>query len=216
MIENTVFKQTILDELSWDSRVDATHVFVTAGNGVVTLTGHVRSFPEIFFALEAVRRVAGVRAIADELTVRLPSAYERDDTSIAESIAHVLSANLPAAEMNIQADVSEGLVTLTGAVDWQSQRLHAENQVSHITGVKGIYNQITLRERPVPDDVKSQIEQALVRNAELEAEHVSVTVAGDKVTLEGRVRSFYERNLVEWAVWSAPGVRQVVDRITVE
>lgn len=216
MNDDSVFRQNILDELSWDSRVDATQVFVTAGDGVVTLTGHVRSYPEIFFALDAVRRVNGVRAIANELIVRLPSAYERDDTRIAESIAHVLSANLPPAEMNIQADVSEGQVTLTGIVDWQSQRLHAQNQISHITGVKGILNQISLRERPVPHDVKVQIEQALIRNAELEAEQVSVKVDGDTVTLEGRVRSFYERNLVEWAVWSAPGVRKVVDRISVE
>lgn len=215
MIENNVIRQNILDELSWDSRLDATHIVVSFANGVATLTGHVRSFPEIFYALEAVRRVGGVHATADELIVRLPSAYERDDTSIAESIVHVLSSNLPVEERNIQADVSDGLVTLTGTVDWQSQRIHAENQVAHVAGVKGILNQIDLHERPVPDDVKHQIEQALVRNAELEAEHVSVKVEGNKVTLEGQVRSFYERNLVECVVWSAPGVRQVVDRIRV-
>ncbi len=153
MMEDTVFRQNILDELSRDSRLDATHIAVAATNGVATLTGHVRSFPEIFFALEVVRGVDGVRAIADELIVRLPSAYVRDDTSIAESIVHVLSSNLPAAEMNIQADVSDGLVTLTGTVDRQAQRLHAENQVTHVTGVKGIFNQIGLLEQTVLDDV---------------------------------------------------------------
>ena len=152
MIDNTALRQKILDELSLDSRLDATHINVAADNGVATLTGHVRSFPEIFYALEVVRGVDSVRAIADELIVRLPSAYVRDDTSIAKSIVHVLSSNLPEVEMNIQADVSDGLVTLTGIVDRQAQRQHAENQIAHVMGVKGISNQIALRERTVTDD----------------------------------------------------------------
>jgi osmotically-inducible protein OsmY len=215
MTNDIVLRQAILNELRWDSRTDATHVNVTVDDGTVTLTGHVSSFPSIFLVREAVRRVNGVKVIADDLTLHLPSSHARDDTDIAHSIVHVLDCNVSGPEATVQAEVSHGHVILTGTVDWQHQREHVENQVAHVRGVRGISNQINLTLRPTPDNVKSQIEEALTRNAELEAKHITVTVNDDEVILEGRVKAFYERNLVEAAAWHAPGVRRVVDKINV-
>jgi len=215
MIEDIELRQAVLNELRWDSQVDATHVAVTAAEGTVTLTGHVSSYPDIFLVRKAVRRVNGVKAIADELTLRLPDSHVQDDSDIAHSIVHVLNNNVSGPESDIQAEVSDGFVTLIGTVDWQHQRVHVEEQVSHIRGVRCISNQITLNKRVTPENVKAQIEEALARNAELEADHVSVTVTDDEVVLEGRVKAFYERNLVEAAAWHAPGVHKVIDKIRV-
>lgn len=215
MIEDIELRQAVLNELRWDSQVDATHVAVTATGGTVTITGHVSSYPNIFLVRRAVRRVNGVKAIADELTLRLPDNHVRDDSDIAHSIVHVLESNVSGPEADVQAEVSDGFVTLRGAVDWQHQRSHIEQQVAHVGGVRSISNQITLNKRATPENVKEQIEDALVRNAELEAQHVTVTVTDDEVVLEGRVKAFYERNLVEAAAWHAPGVHKVVDKIRV-
>lgn len=215
MIDDVKLRQSVLDELCWDVTVDATYVGVTAVEGVVTLTGHVQSYPEIFAIRKCVRRVSGVKAVADEITVRLVSDNQRDDSDIAESIVHVLKHNVSLPNSNLQAEIRHGLVTLLGKVDWQYQRQHVEKQIAHISGVQGISNQIELIPRVAPSDVKEQIEKALERNAELEAQHVSVEIKGDEVILVGSVKAYYERNLIEAAAWSAPGVHRVTDKITV-
>ncbi|MEE9322209.1 MAG: BON domain-containing protein [Granulosicoccus sp.] len=215
MIDDVVLRRSVLDELSWDATVDATHVGVTAVDGVVTLTGHVHSYPEIFAVRKCVRRVSGVKAVADELNVRLMSDDRREDSDIAESIVHVLQHNITLPNSNIQAEVRQGLVTLLGKVDWQYQRQHVEKQIAHVSGVLGVSNQIELLPRVTPADVKEQIENALERNAELEAQHVSVEVKGDEVILIGSVKAYYERNIIEAAAWSAPGVHKVTDKISV-
>lgn len=215
MIDEIELRQAVLNELLWDSQIDATHVAVTASEGAVTLTGHVSAYPDIFLVRKAVRRVSGVKAIADELTLRLPDNHMRDDSDIAHNIVHVLESNVTGAESKIQAEVSDGFVTLKGSVDWQHQRTHVEQQVAHVGGVRCISNQITLNTRATPENVKEQIVDALARNAELEAQHVIVTVTDDEVVLEGRVKAFYERNLVEAAAWHAPGVHKVIDKISV-
>lgn len=215
MINEIELRQAVLNELQWDSQIDATHVAVTATEGAVTLTGHVSSYPEIFLVRKAVRRVSGVKAIADELTLRLPGEQIRDDSDIAHSIVHVLTNNVSGSETSIQADVSDGFVTLKGDVDWQHERNHAEQQVAHVRGVRCISNQINLKKRATPEDVKAQIEEALSRNADLEAQHITVSVTDNEVILEGSVKAFYERNLVEAAAWHAPGVRKVIDKISV-
>ncbi len=215
MTKDEQLRQSVLDELRWDSRVDASHVAVTAAQGAVTLTGHVASYPAIFQVREAVRRVQGVRAVADNLQLKLSASDTRDDSDIALSIAHVLEHNINVANADIKADVSEGRVTLTGEVQWQHQRSHVETQVAHVRGVQAIINQITLRPTLTPEDVRQQISDALARNAELEAAHIHVSVEGDVVTLTGNVKAFYERNLVEAASWHAPGVHKVIDNITV-
>lgn len=215
MTEDTHLRQTVLNELRWNSRFDASHVAVTAEQGTVTLTGHVLAYPDFFRIREAVKTVHGVRAIADEMHLKLPVADARDDSNLAKSVAHVLEHNVNISIADIQAEISEGCVTLSGVVQWQHQREHVQTQIAHIRGVKSIANHITLKPTLTPSDVSQQINDALLRNAELEAEHINVSVEGDVVTLSGNVKAFYERNLVEAAAWHAPGVHKVVDHIKV-
>lgn len=215
MTTDAGLKRRVEDELRWDTRVDAAHIGVTASDGSVTLSGHVSSFPEKYAATSSAKSVYGVKALADEIEINLPSEYRRDDSDIAERIAHVLEWNVSIPDNSVKAEVRKGFVTLTGTVDWQHQRNHIEEQVSHVGSVVGIANQIAIKNRATPADVKKQIEAALKRNAKLEAEKISVSVAGNKVTLDGSVKAYYERDLVERAAWAAPGVSFVVDHIRV-
>ncbi|MEX3007247.1 BON domain-containing protein [Hoeflea sp. TYP-13] len=215
MIPDSTLKQRVLDELRWDTKVDEAHIGVTASDGSITLSGHVESFPEKYSAAEAAKRVRGVKAIADEIDVHLPTEYRWDDSDIAERIAHVLEWNVSIPDSNVQAKVRGGFVTLTGEVEWQHQRSHILQQVQHVGGIKGLANHITLKERPTPANVKKEIEAALYRNSEKEAQQINVTVSGNTVTLNGEVRDFYERDMIEDAAWSAPGVRYVVDNIRI-
>ncbi len=215
MITDAKLKDLVLDELKWDPKVDEAHVGVTASDGSVTLSGHVSSYASKYNAMDAVRRVRGVKAIADEIDVNLPTEYRRDDSDIAERIAHVLECNISIPDNNVKASVHNGYVTLTGEVEWQHQRRDIEKQVAHVGSVAGITNRISLRTAVTPANVKSKIEKALKRSADLEAENLKVTVSGDTVTLDGKVKAYYERELAEQAAWTAPGVRRVLDHIRV-
>lgn len=208
-------KQSVLDELHWDAQVDAAHIGVTSSDGSVTLNGRVTSYPEKTAAINAAKRVRGVKAVADEIEVHLASDSREDDSDIAERIAHVLEWNVSVPEKNVQAKVRGGIVTLTGEVEWQHERKHVEAQVRHVSGVVGLLNQIHVKPKVSPSNVKAEIEDALFRNAELEADEVRISVSGDTVTLDGQVKAYYERDLVERAAWAAPGVRQVVDHIRI-
>ncbi|MEX3007229.1 BON domain-containing protein [Hoeflea sp. TYP-13] len=215
MVPDSLLKQRVLDEIRWDRNVDETHIGVTTSDGSVTLSGHVASFPEKYSACEAAKRVRGVKAVADEIDVDLPAEIRRDDGSIAQRIAHVLEWSVSIPDSNLKAKVQSGFVTLTGEVDWQHQRAQISQHVRHVTGVRGLSNQITLKPRATSADVKKEIENALYRNSEREAEGIKVTVSGDTVTLSGNVNAHYRRDLVEQAAWSAPGVRHVIDNIRV-
>jgi len=217
MIDDINLRQRVLDEFRWDPKFDATHVGATVADGAVTLSGHVDSYAALFAARKAARRVGGVKAIADELEVRLGAGYERDDSDIAESIARVLTSNVTLGEQDVQADVRNGIVTLMGTVEWQAHRRHVEKQVAHVSGVRTIVNQIKLRPQARIDDIAAGIKRALERNAEFEARHVTVDVDVDKstVTLGGTVKALYERGLIEKSAWSAPGVQDVINDIRV-
>lgn len=215
MTTDSFLKESVEDELRWDLRVDEAHIGVSAHDGSVTLSGRVTTYPAKMAAIEAAKRVRGVRAVADDVEVHLPSQHRREDSDVAERIAHVLEWNVSIPHTNIQAKVSSGYVTLTGEVDWEHQRRHVEQQVRHVGGVIGVVNSITIKPRTTPADVKEKIEKALHRHADLEASAVKVTVSGNKVTLDGKVKAYYERDLIERAAWGAPGVREVVDHIYV-
>lgn len=215
MIENSRLRKAVLDELGNLSGVDTTHIVIATDNGTVTLNGHVSTYPDIFIVRQVIGRVQGVRAIADELTLRLPNGHRRDDSDIAHDIVEALASADKSANSDILAEVSEGLVTLSGTVDWHHERQGMVQQIALIRGVINIANEIQLRKQVTAEDVKTLIKDALSRNAELEAQHVTVTVKDGEVTLEGHVKAFYERNLVEAAVWLEPGVHKVVDKISV-
>ena len=216
MISDSTLKQRVLDELRWDTRVNEAHIGVAVNDGSVTLTGQVALIPEKSAAVATAKRVRGVKAIADEIEVHIPSEHRRDDSEIAKRIAHILHWNASIPDSDLQAEVDHGHVTLTGEVEWRSQRLQVSQQVERVAGVRGLSNQITLKTRPTWANVSLEISNALHRNLENEMDNIKVSVSGDKVTLEGEVRDFHQRDLVEDAVWSAPGVRYVIDNIRIK
>ena len=207
--------QAILDELEWDPRFNAAHIGVSVENGAVTLTGHVGSYAEKVAAESAAKRVAGVRGVAQDIEVRYPSDKKTADDQIARRALDVLGWNTTIPKDKITVTVQNGWVTLSGDVKWGYQRLESENAVRKLSGVTGITNSIRVAQSASAPDVKDRIEKALKRNAETEANTIRVSVSGSKVTLEGKVKAWYERDLVERTAWSAPGVTNVEDRISV-
>jgi osmotically-inducible protein OsmY len=208
-------RQNVLDELEFDPMVDATKIGVAIENGVVTLSGHVSSYAEKIAAERVVQRVRGVRGVAQEIEVRYPSDKKDADDEIAQRAAKILEWDSSVPLGKIKVKVERGWITLSGDVEWQFQRQAAEDAVRKLSGVSGVTNTILVRPRVDAINVKHRIEDALKRNAELEADAIRVTVSGGKVTLEGKVRAWRERNVAEQAAWAAPGVAVVEDRLTV-
>jgi osmotically-inducible protein OsmY len=209
-------RKDVLDELEYEPSVNAAHIGVAVDKGIVTLSGHVSNYAEKTVAVTVVRRVKGVRAIADEVEVRYPSDKKTADDEIAKRAIDILSWDTMIPRDSIQVTVRDGLVTLSGNVDWYYQKTVAEEDVRKLSGVRDVIDNIEIRPRIRADDVKRKIEDALRRHAEVEARLVRVTVVdNDKVLLEGKVDNWDERRAVEMAAWSAPGVRLVEDRLTI-
>jgi osmotically-inducible protein OsmY len=205
----------IQDALEWEPSIDAADIGVSADDGVVTLRGEVKSYSERAAAERVTLGVYGVRAVANELEIRLPDGQHRTDTAIAQSVLSALKWNSQLPGERITATVSNGLVTLNGRVDWQFQRSTAENVVRDLVGVRGVVNNISVEPRVSVEDVKTKIEAALKRSAEVDARRINVAVSDGKVTLTGNVHAFFERDEARRAAWSAPGVKNVEDRLIV-
>jgi osmotically-inducible protein OsmY len=207
-------RQDVVDELEFEPSIDAAHIGVVVDKGVVTLTGHVASYAEKQAAIAAVRRVKGVRAIAEEIEVRHPSGKKTSDDEIAKRAIDILSWDTTVPSGSIQVMVRDGCVTLTGSVEWNYQKKQAEEDVRKLSGVRGVINTVEIQPSVQADDVKQKIEEALKRHVEIEANAIRVTVhEHNKVVLEGTVDSWDTRHAVEKAAWSAPGVKSVEDRM---
>jgi osmotically-inducible protein OsmY len=208
-------QRDVLDELKWDSRVQVNEIGVAVTDGVVTLTGWVDSYMKKLAAEAAAHRVHGVKAVANDIEVRLPGSAERTDADLAKAVLDALRWDAAVPTDKIDVTVSHGWVTLKGEVEFGFEKRDAERAVQRLSGVKGVTNLITVRPHPLPTDLKQNIEKALVRNAETDAQHITVEVQGSKVILRGTVRSYAEKKAAEDTAWSAPGVTEVENRIVV-
>ena len=208
-------KRDVEDELRWDPDVDPTDIGVAVKDGVVTLTGFVRSYYQKWEAEIAAKRVAGVVGVANDLEVRLPGVDERPDPEIARDAVAEIRIQLPVSADNIRVVVKDGWVTLEGEVEWNYQREIAENAVRPLRGVRGISNLIKVKPKVEPSELKHKIEEAFRRHAEIDAQRVTVEVNGSEVVLRGTVRSWAERQEAERVAWSAPGITKVDNRIVV-
>jgi osmotically-inducible protein OsmY len=203
----------VLRQLEWDPQVDAAGVAVTAKDHAVTLTGCVDTYAGKLAAERAAKRVAGVRAVANDIEVRLKLA--RIDADIAADTARALELRTSVPDA-VQAAVHKGFVTLTGTVEWLYQKREAEKAVRHIRGVKGILNHITIAPRADQHDLHRRVVRALHANADFDARHIQVAIADGRATLTGTVRSWGQRTAVEHAVADAPGVTEVDNCLLVE
>lgn len=206
-------RDAVMRQLDWDPKVDASAIGVAAQGGTVTLTGYINSYAGKLAAERAAKRVRGVRGVANDIEVRLK--LERTDTDIAANVVNALELHSTIPD-GVQAAVHNGYVTLTGTVDWMFQKQDSERVVRHIRGVRNVMNHIGIAPRAVERDVRHRIVEALHRNADLDARHVRVTVAGDCATLTGTVATWLQRDTAERAAADAPGIRAVDNRIVIE
>jgi len=208
-------KENVEAELNYEPSVNPAEIGVAVKDGIVTLTGRIQSYWEKVAAERAAARVEGVKAVVNELTVRLPYTSERTDEDIAQAALNSLKWSVLIPADRIKVKVSKGWVTLEGTVDWQFQKAAAEKAVRKLYGVLGVTNLMEVKARVSKAEVKAEIESALKRSAELDANRIKVEVDGEKVILRGSVHSYFEREEAERAAWRAPGVRTVENRIEV-
>lgn len=206
-------RDVVLRQLEWDPRVQSDDVSVKAKEGTVTLTGFVRTYTEKYAAENVAKSVYGVRAVANDIEVKPTT---RTDPEIARDVVEAMRIDVRVPDERIKATVREGFVTLEGSAEWHFQREAAEGRARHVHGVRGVFNKIEVKSMVASTaEVKSRIEDALRRSAELDARRISVSLQDGAVTLEGNVHTWFERTEAERAAWAAPGVSRVVDNITV-
>jgi osmotically-inducible protein OsmY len=216
MRSNAELRSDVQAELDWDPAIKTASVGVIASDGVVTLTGHVASHAQKYAAERAAQRVKGVKALAVEITVKLPASDRRTDADIALAAERGLawSALVPADK--VTPLVEDGWITLNGDVDWAYQRKAAEDAVRNLMGVAGVSNLIRFTPKAVPSDIEKRLHDALIRQADQEAQHIQIGVSGSQVSLRGTVHSWAEYNAAQRAAWSAPGVTSVMNDLVIQ
>jgi osmotically-inducible protein OsmY len=212
---DAALKGEILEELEWEPGIKAARIGVGVRDGVVTLSGEVDSYHEKVEAERATLRVAGVKGIANELEIQLPGASQRTDADIARAAVNGLEWNSSIPSERIKVVVKNGWVTLEGDVDWGYQRTAAEEAVRRLTGVVGVSNHVTVKARPTPAGIKTRIEEAFKRSAEVDAGRISAEVTGSSVILRGTVRSWAEKQEAERVAWASPGVGTVQNKLVI-
>jgi osmotically-inducible protein OsmY len=212
-------QQDVMDELKWEPTIKAVEIGVGVKDGVVTLSGYVDSYAKKRAAERAASRIFGVKAVAEELQVRLPNSFERSDSDIAQAASHALQMNVWITHMipRIKVVVQDGWITLSGDVDWRYQKDAAGDTLRNMIGVKGLSNNIAIKPiiTKMEQDVRDEIEAAFKRNALLDSRRITVETHGSKVILRGSVRNWTEREQVEQAACAAPGVSEIESHIII-
>jgi len=208
-------KRDVEDELRWDPDINATDIGVSVHDGIVTLGGFVRSYPQKSRAEQDAKRVNGVAGVANDLEVRLPVLQRRPDPEIVRDAINALKAELPYSSERIRVIAADGRLKLEGTVEWNYIRERAKAAVKRIRGVKDVTILIDVRPTATPHEIRRKIEDALRRSAAIDAGRIAVEAHGGEVILRGAVSSWAEREEAERATWAAPGVSRVDNRITV-
>jgi len=215
MKDDQKVQQDVMDQMKWEMGDYSTQIGVAVKDGVVTLSGHVHCFPAKWAAERAVKRVLGVRAVAEEIEVRLPGSDQRSDTDLARAAENALDWNTLVPKNRVKIMLEDGMITLDGTVDKWSQKVAAEKAINSLTGVKGINNRIKVKPVVEPKGVEKDIVNALIRHAQLDARRITVESHGDRVVLSGSVRTWAEREEAEEAARGAPGVANIESKITI-
>jgi osmotically-inducible protein OsmY len=206
-------RYAVTKQIEWDPEVASFDISVSARHGVVTLTGFVHNYSEKVAAEKAAKSVYGVMAVANDIVVE--PAGSRSDPEIARDLVHALRVDVTIPEGQIKAGVKDGFVTLEGNVNWNFQRIAATNSAQRIAGVRGVINNLMIKPTVSPEEVKAKIEDALKRNAEVDARRITVFASDGTVYLNGNVRSWFEKEEAERAAWAAPGVTNIVDNVSI-
>lgn len=215
MANDSALRSDIEAELEFEPSIDAANIGVAVKDGIATLTGYVTSYAQKLAAERAAGRVKGLRAVAEEIEVRLPFELKKDDAEIGKRAMNVLDwmVYLPANAVHVK--VEKGWVTLTGDVDWQYQKTAAQSAIRKLSGVVGVSDLIKIRPHVTSGDVRERISEAYRRSADLESSGIKISVDGGKVTLSGKVKAWNERRAAENAAWAVPGVTAVIDNLVV-
>lgn len=216
MKNDVEIQKDVIDQLSWEPILHETEISVAVRNGVVTLSGNVSNYFQKIAAEHAVKKVAGVKALAENILVGITADFVRSDTEIADAVVHALKWNIAVPDGKIMAKVENGVVSIEGEVEWDFQRAAAESSVVHIAGVKMVNNFVTIQPKITPSNIKEKIANTFERSATIDAGKIEVHVNGGTVTLNGKVRSFAELDDAVTAAWSAPGVNHVINNLELE
>lgn len=215
MKTDSQIQQDIQTELKWQPFLNSSQIGVAVKDGVVTLTGTVDTYSKKLAAEKAARNVSGVKAIAEDIEVRLFPDTQRSDSDLAAAVLNAIKWHSAVVDEKVQIKVEDGWVTLEGEAEWGFQKEAAESAVENLNGVKGVINNIKITARVEPKEVKKQIAAAFHRSATLDASNIIIDAIGDKVVLKGQVRSLAESNDAAKAAWAAPGVRSVDNQLHV-
>jgi len=206
----------VMAQIKWEPILNAAEIGVSVKNGVVTLSGRVDSYPKKAAAEKAAKKVRGVKAVAEDIVVGISPASRKSDTEIAEAVANALKWHTAVKEEKVKIKVEDGFVTLTGEVDSPFERTSATDAIENLTGVKMVFNLISIKTKPLAENVKLNIQAAMTRHASIDASKVKVEIVGNKAILTGTVRSFVESDDAEDAAWAAPGVNSVENKLQID